>query len=153
MPYILLIAGLGLGVFGLYRFFASADPAQATAMMKSLIAAALLCVMVLLALTGRGAAALGIAVALVPFLVDWRTAAARLSGKKPKNARQGEINAPLSGRKEALAVLGLMEGASAEEINAAYRDLIKKLHPDHGGNDYLAQRITAARDYLLKDGR
>jgi len=47
-------------------------------------------------------------------------------------------------------VLGLEPGASAEQISEAHRRLMTKLHPDHGGTDYLASKINAARDVLLK---
>jgi hypothetical protein len=55
-----------------------------------------------------------------------------------------------SARAEALAILGLDEGSTEEEVVAAHRSLIQKLHPDRGGNDFLAAKINQAKDILLK---
>ena len=52
-------------------------------------------------------------------------------------------------RAEAYQVLGLQPGASDEDIKAAHRELMKAVHPDHGGSSYLAARINQARDLLL----
>ena len=38
-----------------------------------------------------------------------------------------------------------------EEIEAAYKALIVKNHPDQGGTDWLAARLNEARDILLED--
>ncbi len=51
---------------------------------------------------------------------------------------------------EAYEILGLSPGADAEAIKAAHHRLMKQLHPDHGGTDYLAMKINRARDVLLK---
>src|SRR5260221_2985966 len=52
-------------------------------------------------------------------------------------------------REEALAVLGLAASASADDINAAHRRLIQRMHPDVGGTADLAARINRAKDVLL----
>lgn len=69
----------------------------------------------------------------------YRRKGARLS-PKPKGSMT---------RAEALEVLGLEEGATADDITASHRRLIAKAHPDGGGSDYLAAKVNEARDILL----
>ncbi len=51
---------------------------------------------------------------------------------------------------EAKLILGLEGQPNKEEVTKAHRSLIQKLHPDRGGNDYLASRVNLAKDILLK---
>lgn len=70
--------------------------------------------------------------------VDWRNARRSPRGPRTDMARE-----------EALAVLGLAEGASEEDIKVAHRRLIQRVHPDVGGSADLAARINRAKDVLL----
>lgn len=46
-------------------------------------------------------------------------------------------------------ILGVDEHATAADIRAAHRRLMKTAHPDHGGSDWLARQVNEARDVLL----
>jgi len=46
---------------------------------------------------------------------------------------------------EAYRILGLEEGASVEDVRAAYRRLIRRVHPDLGGSNPLVSMINAAK--------
>ena len=51
-------------------------------------------------------------------------------------------------RREACEILGVGESASRAEVEAAYRRLMMRAHPDHGGSAGLAAKLNAARDVL-----
>jgi hypothetical protein len=78
---------------------------------------------------------------------DWRQGAEYDDGRA--DGAQHASGGGRMSRQEALAVLGLPEGASEDEIRAAHRRLMRAAHPDGGGSDWLAARINQARDVLL----
>ena len=73
---------------------------------------------------------------------DWRKGG-EASGGSPSGAADAMT------REEALAVLGLADGASEAAIREAYHRLMKKIHPDLGGSAYLAAKLNRARELLL----
>ena len=45
-------------------------------------------------------------------------------------------------------ILDIEEGATKEEVEVAYKDLIKKIHPDAGGSEHLTQLTIKAKKVL-----
>ncbi len=82
---------------------------------------------------------------------DWRQRAEAASGR---NGRGDESHSDgghgdSMTREEALAILGLKPGADPAAIKEAHRNLMAKVHPDHGGSTWLAVKLNQARDLLL----
>jgi hypothetical protein len=78
---------------------------------------------------------------------DWRAQWGGGAGPSPASGGSAKMT-----RAEALAILGLKEGASADDVRAAHRRLMKAAHPDLGGTDYLAAKINEAKEFLLQLG-
>jgi DnaJ-domain-containing protein 1 len=74
---------------------------------------------------------------------DWRETMAPHGGAS-------SAPGPMS-RQEACDILGVAMDDSREAIKEAHRRLMIRLHPDHGGSNYLAAKINQAKDLLLKD--
>ncbi len=70
---------------------------------------------------------------------------------KAKSFRQDQAQSPHTtmSPEEALDVLGLEANATKDEINAAYRKLMAQCHPDKGGSDWMASKLSDARKTLL----
>ncbi|MDX1401865.1 MAG: hypothetical protein R3245_08085 [Kiloniellales bacterium] len=82
---------------------------------------------------------------------SWREAAGFGPGDSSFDGNEGSRGPAGSGisLEEAYAIMGLEEGVGEKEVLEAHRRLMQKVHPDHGGSNYLASKINAAKDLLL----
>lgn len=144
-------AALGLGAVALLFWAAGAfararvDTVKALGTWLAVLVG--LCVVAGLVLTGRVAVAASLVVIAGPLAWSW--------WRQPRGGTTGfrarsPIRTPQFSRAEAYEILGLPEGASDADIQAAWIRLMRGVHPDGGGTDWLAARVNAARDTLLR---
>lgn len=69
--------------------------------------------------------------------------------KQFANKADFNLNENMS-KKEAAEILGVNINASENQINAKYKKLMKSLHPDKDGSEYMSKLINKAKDTLLK---
>ena len=156
MPRLILLLAIAFVVYILFRRAQATPPEQRRAEYIKLGLGIAVLVVVGLTVTGKmhwvGAAITGLLVAtrqLLPTLVKLFPMLASLRGKpSPDGTAPPAHKSPNMSPKEALAVLGLEEGASQEDVIAAHRAMMQKNHPDRGGSDYLAAKINQAKDTL-----
>lgn len=119
------------------------------------VVGALLVAAVVLVFARAGLAWIGVGVAILWSAARRWHGAGRAHEPSPRPRappwREGVARRATMTRQEALAVLGLEEGASRERVLAEYRRLMKKVHPDLGGTTYLATRLNEAKELLLAD--
>lgn len=155
MQWILGIA-LTVAVFWALKQWGALSPEQRRRNGWKLAVAAFLGLLLVLVLTGRVHVIVAGIAALIPLLkklpsllrlLPW------LTGKRYGPQSTGESrNTGASGRMseaEACEVLGVDLNCSRDEVVAAHRRLMQKLHPDRGGNDYLAAKVNEAKAVLL----
>lgn len=141
MVYLILIAGVLFAIIGLYRFLLKAPPREIKTLFLAATAVGVAIAALFLTVTGKLPAAIAILTALWPIAVSYL----KMNRTAPPPS---ETNLPMTAA-EAYDVLGLKSGASEEDIRAAHLRLMKKVHPDKAGTDWLARKINAARDLLL----
>jgi hypothetical protein len=98
----------------------------------------------------RGLWIVSLALVMVSLVLARQTRLPRFRGRGAAYSRPPP-SAPAQGMSlaEARDILGVAPGASRAEIEAAFRRLMQRAHPDHGGSAGLAAKINAARERLL----
>ena len=164
LPALLFGIGLVIVVYLFLNWYAKAEVKELKRNLLWMAVAILGAVVVGLALTGRLGLAIGGVAAMVPFLrrlwglyqMAQMFQRFRQGGQFGGGGGQGRSRAytdagdggPMTEDK-ALKILGLERGASRDDIQRAYKDMMAKVHPDAGGSDHLAAQVNAAKEFLL----
>lgn len=171
MARLILLIALGIFAWIAWQKFSASPPRQRRKLLLQWTLVVVAIAAVLLAVTGR-LHWVGAAIALVlPVLgrtlgwlgrhLPWlapliaRHAQARQQRSQQQGGESAGQQSPPHGEasltvEEARRILDVGKDASRDEILAAHRRLIQRMHPDRGGSDYLASRINAAKELLLR---
>ena len=140
-----LVIGIALAflLLMLLNWWAKADAKTAKSSLFWAIIAVCAVISAALIVSGRGIAAI-----LPVGFTAWRLFGSRTGAMQQggQSARRDDGRMSVT---EAREVLGITERAGEDEINAAYRKLMAKYHPDKGGNDWMASKLNEARQTLL----
>ena len=149
MTYILLAIGIIVTLAAGYRFLTRATRKQIGTLIIVIATVAITGIILLLAITGRLPAIVGGIAALWPLLYSvWQS---HKSVRREERIYNDIKNSPgPMSESEAREILGVSKNAKEEEIETAYKNLMKKIHPDSGGSDWMTKKLNAARDKLLK---
>lgn len=136
-------------VFGAMVWYANTEVAKVKKALVSLALTGLFVVAILL-IVGVARGNIG----LLPLLIFLVPVARRMKAQGRPNGFSGKFRQNTSprstmSRAEALEILGLKQGATEQEIKAAYRKLIASAHPDAGGSDWMAAKLNEAKQILL----
>jgi DnaJ domain len=159
MPSFVIALIIVVGGLWLIRKVGRTPPTAVRLLLQKIGGGAMIAFAALLALRGQwnlaiGLFALGMGLigkaSLLPNGFNWRGASPQ-NGVPPRQEQtpppqRGKVQLP---KAEALSILGLKPGASAEDVKQAHKRLMKDFHPDKGGTDYLAAKINEAKDVLL----
>ena len=154
--FVIILALLAIG-FILWLKVSKAPKDQRKKIKFQIFAGAVVALMIFLAVTGRLNilyAAIGSLVAFIPRIAGLLkflpliNKIRQAAGQQQNSSTQANASSAMN-KDKAYEVLGLKPEASKEEIIAAHKKMMQKVHPDRGGSDYLGAEINTAKDTLL----
>ena len=154
----LILISIILGALYLVRWFLTTPAQDVASKIRQSLWLLLGLGLIFLAVSGRLNIIFAFIGSAIPLIAKQLPLLLRLFGfvKTIRHNKQ-ENNPPESPRvtqmnpKEALAVLGLAENPSKQQVIDAHKRLIQKLHPDKGGTAHLASQLNEAKTILLKN--
>lgn len=154
MVQFLLLVVVATFLFIAWAKYQRGDQAQRKEILGKVFKYGFWAILLLLVLRGKIFWLYGLVLTIIPLIPElYLTLLRKLRGLKSNEQDLPPV--ALSDEAEAMEILGLSGNLdkgdiTAEMINEAHKRLIQKMHPDRGGNDYLAAKINQARDLLLK---
>ncbi len=141
---IAILFGLAIALL-LLRWFLRADPAVLASALRRSAIILLVLVIAFLLFTERLNFIFPTMLFLIPLLLPTLL---KFLGNDAINENPFNKSSKMT-IEEAYEILDLEPGANRKEIQEAHKRLMKKVHPDTGGSNYMAQKLNEAKDLLL----
>lgn len=150
---ILLVTIVAGAVFGA-KHWRSLPIKQRALFAKKAILYGSAAIVLLLVVTGRAPWLMGVLAALLAITgrLAQFAAYAPLFKKVFGQQQTTSSGAPMADemtKQKAADTLGVSINASQQDVRAAHKKLMQKMHPDRGGSELLAKQINQAKDILL----
>ena len=151
---ILIIAALGALIY-IYRRWQKLPEDKQQGFAKKAGLYALAGVLLGLVVTGRAHWLMGILAAILALvgrvaqIAQYVPLFRKLFGQQSNIPPNQAPTQQAMSRQDAADILGVDVNASNEEVRAAHKSLMQKIHPDRGGSDALAKQINTAKDILI----
>lgn len=155
MVQFLLLVVIATLLFIAWAKYQRGDAAQRMSIIRMLFKYGFWAILALLVLRGKIFWLYGLVLAVIPLIPELYIKLLQKWRGTETETQPNPTPVILTDEAEAMEILGLSGDIEKGEITAemiieAHKRLIQKMHPDRGGNDYLAAKINQARDLLLK---